>query len=290
RSETIRALHAIFHRAADLGPLVFIVEDLHWIDAASEEFLTFLADSIAGIRALFLFTHRPGYRHPFGDRSYHLRLSLQPLSEENMKLLVGSLLATRQLPETLGRLIAEKSDGNPLFIEELTHSLLDEGVLRVDRGRVELTRKVGDLTIPDRIQDVLMARIDRLDDGAKRAIQVASVIGREFAMRLLERIIEAGEEVQSLVGELRALELIYEKAAHPELAFMFKHALTHDVAYASVLVQRVQARPHPRRRLRERPGATPHGPALHRRHRHRGALPRPSGRTLRRPRPSLHPR
>jgi tetratricopeptide (TPR) repeat protein len=241
RSETIRALRAIFHRAADPGPLVFVVEDLHWIDVASEEFLTFLADSVAGIRALFLFTHRPGYRHPFGDRSYHLRLSLQPLSEENMKLLVGSLLATRQLPETLARLIAEKSDGNPFFIEELTRSLLDEGVLCVDRGRAELTRKVGDVAIPDRIQDVLMARIDRLDDGAKRAIQIASVIGREFAMRLLERIVEAGEEVQSMVGELRALELIYEKAAHPELAFMFKHALTHDVAYASVLVQRRRA-------------------------------------------------
>jgi tetratricopeptide (TPR) repeat protein len=241
RSETIRALHALFQQAAERGPLVLAIEDLHWIDTASEEFLAFLADSIGATRALFLFTHRPGYRHPFGDRSYHVRIALQSLSRADTNAMAESLLEIPALPAELSGAIAEKSDGNPLFVEEVTRSLVDEGVLRVEAGRAELTRALEDVAIPDRIQDVLMARIDRLAEGPKRAIQVASVIGREFALRLLERIIEAGEETQSMVGELRALELIYEKAAHPELAFMFKHALTHDVAYESMLIQRRKA-------------------------------------------------
>jgi predicted ATPase len=106
---------------------------------------------------------------------------------------------------------------------------------------VTLSRSFAEVAVPDRIQDVLMARLDRLPEEPKRAIQIASVIGREFALRLLERITEVGERLDGIVGELRALELIYEKASHPELAYMFKHALTHDVAYDSVLVQRRRA-------------------------------------------------
>jgi predicted ATPase len=111
----------------------------------------------------------------------------------------------------------------------------------VAEGRVEFARDPSEITVPDSIHDVLMARIDRLDEGPKRAIQMASVIGREFALRLLERIVEAGEAMGAVVSELRALELIYQKVAHPELAFMFKHALTHDVAYESVLERRRRA-------------------------------------------------
>jgi class 3 adenylate cyclase/tetratricopeptide (TPR) repeat protein len=241
RSETIRALHALFLRIAEQQPLVFAIEDLHWIDAASEEFLDFLLDSIPAARVCVFLTHRAGYRHPFGDRSYHARVALQPLSGAEMAAMAGSLLATSALPAELGELIAKKAEGNPFFVEEVTKSLLEEGVLRWESGRVELARDLTEVSVPDSIHDVLMARIDRLDEGPKRAIQVASVIGREFALRLLGRIVEAGEAVHGLVGELRALELIYQKAAHPELAFMFKHALTHDVAYESVLRQRRKA-------------------------------------------------
>jgi class 3 adenylate cyclase/tetratricopeptide (TPR) repeat protein len=238
RSETSRALHALFLEAVKRRPLVFVVEDLHWIDPASEEFLGFLSDAIPATRALFLFTHRPGYRHPFGDRSYHVRLSLQPLSGAETGRIASALLRVPSLPAPLAALIAHKSDGNPLFVEEITKSLLDEGVVRRTGDGIELAREIEDVSVPDSIQGVLMARIDRLADEPKRAIQVASVIGREFAARLLERITELGERAQAVVGELRALELIYQKTAHPELAFMFKHALTHDVAYESVLLNR----------------------------------------------------
>ena len=238
RSETFRALQARFQRAAERSPLVLVIEDLHWIDPASAEFLAFLAESVPATRALIVLTYRPGYVHPFGDRSYHVRLALQPLTETETAAMAGGLLETAELPAEIRELITRKADGNPFFIEEVTKSLLEEGVLRRAGGRIELARKLDEISVPDSIHDVIMARIDRLADEPKRAIQVASVIGREFALRLLQRIVEAGEHVASLVDELRALELIYEKAAHPELAFMFKHALTHEVAYESVLVQR----------------------------------------------------
>jgi predicted ATPase len=158
-----------------------------------------------------------------------------------MGQMVGSVLDASDLPSALRELIGEKAEGNPFFVEEITKSLIEEGVLRVEGQRVVLARDLADVSVPDSIHDVLMARIDRLPEQPKRAIQVASVIGREFALRLLERISDAGERMGAVVDELRALELIYEKASHPELAFMFKHALTHDVAYASVLVERRKA-------------------------------------------------
>jgi class 3 adenylate cyclase/tetratricopeptide (TPR) repeat protein len=241
RSETVKALHALFAAAAARQPLVFAIEDLHWIDPASEEFLAGLAKAVPASRLLLVLTHRPEYRHTFGDRSYHTRLAMQALSEREMGRMAGAVLVGGELPPELQRVLASKAEGNPLFIEEVTRSLLEGGVLRVHEGRVELTRELANVVIPDRIQGVLAARIDRLEDGPKQAIQIASVIGREFALRLLQRIVEAGGAVPGIVEELRALELIYETSTHPELAFMFKHALTHDVAYDSVLVSRRRA-------------------------------------------------
>ncbi|MFV1979485.1 MAG: AAA family ATPase, partial [Myxococcota bacterium] len=238
RSECSRALQARFLREARQQPLVLVIEDFHWIDAASEEFLAFLADSIAAASVLLVFTHRPGYEHPFGDRSFHVRIPLQALSHQAMRQMVQSVLESDELPTGLQQLIAGKAEGNPLFIEEVVRSLLEEEIVGVESGVPYLARDIEGINVPDRIQDVLMARIDRLPDGPKHAIQIASVIGREFALRLLERITEAGDQLSEIVGELRALELIYEKASHPELAYMFKHALTHDVAYESMLVQR----------------------------------------------------
>ena len=238
RSETFRALKTILLRSAQRTPLVLVVEDLHWIDPASEEFLTFLADAVPATRALLVCSYRPGYRQPFGDRSYQTRVALQALSASNMAEVTDSLLGTSEVPESLRAVIAAKAEGNPFFVEEVTRSLLEDGSLRRENGRMVLARDLTEIAVPDTIQDVLTARIDRLDDDARSAIQVAAVIGREFAFRLLERITEAGTSVRTHVEELRAVELIYEKAAHPELAFMFKHALTHDVAYESVIDER----------------------------------------------------
>ena len=241
RSEIFRALKALVLRVARETPLVLVVEDLHWIDSASEECLVFLADVVPTTRAVLICSYRPGHAHRFGDRSFHVRVTLQPLTAGEMGDISGALLGTRDIPSEVSALIAAKAEGNPFFVEEVTRSLLEDGTLRRDNGRVVLAHEAGAIAVPDSIQDVLAARLDRLADDARQAIQVASVIGREFALRLLERITEAGEHVRTHVEELRTLELIYEKAAHPELAYMFKHALTHDVAYESVLHDRRRA-------------------------------------------------
>jgi transcriptional regulator with AAA-type ATPase domain/tetratricopeptide (TPR) repeat protein len=241
RSELFRAMRALTLRVAERSPLVLVMEDLHWIDPASEDYLAFIADVVPTTRAMMVVSYRPGYSHPFGDHSYHVRVTLRPLSSTEMADITGALLGTVEIPTPVRSLIAAKAEGNPFFVEEVTRSLLEDGTLRRENGRVLLARQLDQITVPDSIQDVLVARLDRLADDARRAIQVASVIGREFALRLLERITEAGARVRTHVEELRALELIYEKATHPELAYMFKHALTHDVAYESVL--------HDRRRI-----------------------------------------
>ncbi|HSP97984.1 MAG TPA: sigma 54-interacting transcriptional regulator [Candidatus Dormibacteraeota bacterium] len=238
RSELFRALRACLMRAAEQAPLVVVVEDLHWADPASIEWLVFLADVIPATRALLVVSHRTGARPPFPDRSYHVHVGLAPLSGTDMAAMTGSILGAEAVPAALGELIAGKAEGNPFFVEELVRSLLEDGSLRRDGDGVALTRRLEELAVPDTIQDVLIARIDRLADDSRRAIQVASVIGREFALRLLARISEAGDLVRSQVEELRSLELIYEKALHPELAYMFKHALIHDVAYESVVAER----------------------------------------------------
>jgi class 3 adenylate cyclase/tetratricopeptide (TPR) repeat protein len=238
RSETMRALKALSLRIAEARPLVLVVEDLHWVDAASEEYLRFLLDSVPAARILVVLTHRPGYRHPFGDRSYHRRLVLDGLPAADMAAMATAILDAAEIPAVLRDLVAAKAEGNPLFVEEVTKSLLEDGTLRREGDRIVLARDAADVAVPDSIHGVLMARLDRLDDDPKRALQMASVIGREFALRLLARVSEVGEHLSSLLTELRGLELIYEKAAHPELAYMFKHALTHDVAYDSILVQR----------------------------------------------------
>ncbi|HVM97130.1 MAG TPA: sigma 54-interacting transcriptional regulator [Candidatus Acidoferrales bacterium] len=241
RSELFRALRALTLRAAELTPVVVVVEDLHWIDVASEEYLTFLTDVVSTARLLLVLTHRTGYSPAFAPHSAHTRLVLLPLDRRDVASMTSSILGALQVPEALRTLIAAKAEGNPFFVEELTKSLLEDGTLRCENQQAILTRPLESVSVPDTIQDVLSARLDRLAEESRRAIQVASVIGREFAMRLLARISEAGDHIQTRVEELRTLELIYEKALHPELAYMFKHALTHDVAYGSVVRDRRRA-------------------------------------------------
>ena len=213
-------------------------EDLHWMDRATQDYLVSVADSVAGSRVLLVLTYRPGFAHPFGERSYHTRLALNALSGEDSAQMAQGVLAVDALPPDLQRVVVAKAEGNPFFIEEVVKSLQEAGALRRVDGRYVLARPLDEVMVPDTIQDVIMARIDRLEDASKKTLQLASVIGREFTRRLLERIADIRGRTEELLGELKAIELIYEKRLFPELAYMFKHALTHDVAYHSLLVQR----------------------------------------------------
>ena len=238
RGEIFDALRRLLARASEVRPQVRVHEDCHWMDKATEGSLLFMVDSIPNNRILDIFTYRTGYSHPFGERTYHTRIALTALSAEDSLHMAEAVLSTESLPHDLTALIATKAEGNPFFVEEVVKSLQEIGAIRRSGDRYILAKRLDEIFIPDSIQDVIMARIDRLEEAPKKTLQLASVIGREFTSRLLHRIADIRERTEDFLRELKALELIYEKSLFPELAYMFKHALTHDVAYSSLLVQR----------------------------------------------------
>ena len=238
RGEVFAALRRLLLRAAEVRPQVIVFEDLRWMDRATEALLVATADSIPTSRILLLCTYRPGYHHPFGDRTYHTRLALTNLSAADSVQMAKAMLDSASLPEALETLIAQKAEGNPFFVEELVKSLQEVGAIRPEEGRYVLARPLDEIVVPDTIQDVLMARIDRLAETPKQTLQLAAVIGREFTHRLLARLADIRERTETSLQELKALELIHEKSLFPELSDMFKHALTQDVAYNSLLAQR----------------------------------------------------
>jgi class 3 adenylate cyclase/tetratricopeptide (TPR) repeat protein len=238
RAEIFHALRLLILRAAETTVQVLLFENLHWVDQASEDFVAFVADSIPTSRVLLLLTYRPGYVHRLGDRTYHTRIMLDALSADDSNRMTRGILAAEDLPEGLNALVARKAEGNPFFVEEIIRSLREAGEIRRDDDRYVLARRLDEIFIPDSVQDVIMARIDRLEEAAKTTLQRAAVIGQEFTHRLLDRLADVREQTDPLVQRLKAVELIYEKSVFPELAYMFKHALTHDVAYTSLLVRR----------------------------------------------------
>ncbi len=244
RSGIVDALRALLIRGSGQRPIVMLIEDLHWIDEKSEEAIAALVEVTASARVLMILTYRPGYAPSLGDRTYYNRVSLRHLPVEESDTLLGGMLDAGTCPEEIRRLITGKAEGNPFYLEEVTKSLVESGMVRVTDGAYALTRPIDQVRIPETIQEVILTRIDRLDRDAKDAIQLASVIGREFTVRLLSRMSEAKNGLDDLLGELKGLELIYEKAYYPELSYMFKHALTHDVAYSTLLNERRKALHH----------------------------------------------
>jgi tetratricopeptide (TPR) repeat protein len=238
RTAIFDAVRRLTVRAAEVRPHVFVFEDLHWMDTVTGEYLAFIADSIAASRALVILTYRPGYVHRLGERSFHTRLVLTALSAGEGERMAESVLATDALPDDLKALIVRKTEGNPFFIEEVVRSLQETGAIQRVGDRFAIAQPMASVVVPDTVQDVIMARIDRLEEPAKKTLQLASVIGREFTRRLLDRIADIRGRTEEFLQELQAIELIYQRRIYPELEYMFKHALTHDVAYNSLLVQR----------------------------------------------------
>jgi class 3 adenylate cyclase/tetratricopeptide (TPR) repeat protein len=238
RGEIFAALKRLVVRAAEVHPQVVVYEDVHWADKATEESLLFAADSIPTSRILQVLSYRTGYQHPFGERTYHTRIALDSLSTADSVEMSKAILATEHLPEGLNTLVARKAEGNPFFVEEVIKSLQEIDAIRKSGDRYVLAKRLDEIFVPDTIQDVIMARIDRLAEAPKKTLQLASVIGREFTRRLVDRLAEIRGQTEEFLRELKAIELIYEKSLFPELAYMFKHALTHEVTYNSLLVQR----------------------------------------------------
>ena len=238
RKKIFEAVRMMSLRGARVRPIVFVYEDLHWIDSSTEEYLTATMDSLAGVPIMLVLTHRLGYIPPLGTRSFHTTLNLQALSEPEVVSMAGRVLGTEALPRELVGALMEKAEGVPLFVEEVTKTLLDLGVLRRENGGYRMVKGATEMGVPDTIQGIIMARLDRLGEDGKRTVQLASVIGRQFLVRLLERIVDLRGELEGLLRELKSLEIIYEQGLLPEPAYIFKHAVIQDVAYQSLLVQR----------------------------------------------------
>jgi class 3 adenylate cyclase/tetratricopeptide (TPR) repeat protein len=239
RQQLFLALRALALRGAQRRPLILVVEDLHWTDTSSEEFLTTLLDAVASVPLLLLLTYRSGYTPPFGNRSFYSTLTLRSLSET--LTLAGHVLGTVQVPAELQSALMQKAEGVPLFIEEVIKTLLDLGALQREPGGYRLVKNLSEVGVPDTMQGIIMARLDRLGEDAKHLVQLASVIGRQFLVRLLARVAGVTEQLDGLLHELQTLEIIYAQGLVPEPAYIFKHAVIQDVAYNSLLVQRRKA-------------------------------------------------
>jgi tetratricopeptide (TPR) repeat protein len=233
-AEIVMACHRILERAAERRVQVLVLEDAHWMDPATGMWIAALADRIAGKRLLLILTCRPGHALPLGDRTVHTRLALAALSTADSVRVARATLGADELPGELESVIAGKADGNPFFVEELVRSLLETGALRREGGRVVLARALDEVVVPDTVQDVILARIGRLDPAVRSTLQVAAVIGREFGRRLLDHVAGEPERVARALGQLMAVEFVYEKTLFPEPVYAFKHALTHQVAYATM--------------------------------------------------------
>lgn len=238
REKTFEAVRDLLIRSSQDRPLVLAIEDLHWIDKTTDEFLGYMIGWLARTRILLLLLSRPEYTHQWANKSYYHMLGLGQLSTNASAELVESILNSGDVVPDLRELILGRASGNPLFIEELAYTLLENGSIQRQGDRFVLARNAASVQVPDTIQGIIAARMDRLKESLKRIMQVAAVIGREFAYRILETIVEMKEELKSELVDLQELEFIYEKTLFPELEYIFRHALVQEVAYGSLLGNR----------------------------------------------------
>jgi class 3 adenylate cyclase len=247
RQRTLEALKRIVLRESLDQPVVVIFEDLHWIDSETQALLDLMAGSIANARVLILVNYRPEYRHEWANKSYYSQLGLEPLDSVAASEMLTTLLGDNLELDQLKRLIIQRSEGNPFFIEEMLQALFDEGVL-ARNGMVKIARPFSQLRLPSTVQGILAARIDRQPGEHKQLLQTLAVIGRESRLDLIREMVPTAEpQLQGVLAELQASEFIYEQLALPQGEFVFKHALTQEVAYNSMLLEQ-------RRALHERAG------------------------------------
>ncbi|MFH1953310.1 MAG: adenylate/guanylate cyclase domain-containing protein [Pseudomonadota bacterium] len=233
------AVKRITLKGSDIRPLIVAVEDLHWIDRSSEEYLKHLLDSISGAKVFLILTYRPEFVHTWGGRSYHSQITLNRLSNRESLTMVSHLLGTENIAHDLEDLILEKTEGIPYFIEEFVKSLKDLKVIEGNNNEYHLIKDVQNVTIPSTIQDVIMARVDSMPEGAKEVLQTGTVIEREFSYELIKRVMGIPqEELLSHLSILKDSELIYERGIYPKSTYIFKHALTREVVYDSILGRR----------------------------------------------------
>ena len=242
RQLTLAAIKRLLLRESQVQPLLLVFEDLHWIDSETQAFLDGLVESLPGAPVLLLVNYRPEYRHAWGGRTYYRQLRIDPLAAESAEELLSALLGDDHGLVALKRLLIERTEGNPLFVEECVRTLVETAALSGARGAYRAATPVHRIQVPASVQAILAARIDRLAALDKELLQTAAVIGKDVPFALLARLAELEDEAlrRGLV-HLQAAEFLYETNLFPELEYTFKHALTHEVAYGGLLQERRRA-------------------------------------------------
>jgi class 3 adenylate cyclase/tetratricopeptide (TPR) repeat protein len=242
RQRTLDAIKRLLLRESQIQPLLVVFEDLHWIDSETQALLDSLVTSLPTARMLLLVNYRPEYQHAWGGKTYYTQLRLDPLPPASADELLQALLGTHVSLEPLKRLLIERTEGNPFFLEESVRTLLEGGVLAGEGGAYHLARPTDAIQVPATVQAVLAARIDRLPPRKKQLLQTAAVIGKDVPYAVLQAVVETAEdELHPALAHLQAAEFLYETRLFPELEYTFKHALTHEVAYGSLLQERRRA-------------------------------------------------
>jgi predicted ATPase/class 3 adenylate cyclase len=236
KDRIMEAVKRITLKGSEIRPLIMAYEDLHWVDKSSEDVLKYVLESIPGARVLMIFTYRPEFVHTWGGKSYHSQVNLNRLSNRESLAMVSYLLGTEEIDGDLEELILEKTEGVPFFIEEFIKSLQDLKIIKRKDNKYYLGKDIKDLIIPSTIQDVIMARVDSLPEGAKGVLQTGSVAGREFSQDLIEKVLALSEtELLSHLSALKDSELLYERGVYPQSTYIFKHSLIQDATYQSLL-------------------------------------------------------
>ena len=242
RQRTLTALKRVLLRESQVQPLLLVFEDLHWIDTETQALLDSLVESLPSAQILLLVNYRPEYQHGWGSKTYYTQLRLDPLPPLSADAFLHALLGDDASLQPLTRLLIARTEGNPFFLEESVRTLVETGVLQGERGAYHLGHALQTIQVPATVQAVLAARIDRLPPEEKGLLQTAAVIGNEVPLPLLQAIADMPEEVlHRSLAHVQATELLYETRLFPECEYTFKHALTHEVAYGSLLQERRRA-------------------------------------------------
>jgi class 3 adenylate cyclase/tetratricopeptide (TPR) repeat protein len=234
-----RLLRKVIQRRSDRELVVILLEDLHWFDPASVQFVELLVESYPATRTLVLTNFRPEFQGPWMRHSYYRQLPLTALGAGPVEELLHDLLGADPSLEGLPEHILERTGGNPFFVEEVVRMMFEDGTLEGRRGAYRLTRSADDLRIPPTVQALLAARIDRLAPQEKLVLQTAAVIGRTFSEPVLRRVTDQPEwDLAASLDALRSAEFLHEEALHPVAEYRFWHPLTQEVAYGSLLGER----------------------------------------------------
>jgi class 3 adenylate cyclase len=239
RRRTLEAIRRLVLRESRVQPLLLVFEDLHWIDGETQAFLDSLVESLPTAAILLAVNYRPEYQHGWARKTYYRQLRIDPLPPETAEALLAALLGEDASVTTLRRLLIARTEGNPLFLEECVRGLVETRTLVGERGDYRLAKPAETIEVPATVQAILAARIDRLPAEDKRLLQAASVVGKDVPFALLRAIAGLDDDaLRAGLAQLQAAEFLYETSLFPDIEYTFKHALTHDVAYSSLLGER----------------------------------------------------